>query len=205
MSTRDLLNGYIQQLQARLRLGAILRGGAIFTSAALAATVVLVLISNAFAFSSWSLTSARIALLLVLAFTIGFGLAIPLYGLNRRKTASKAEAAFPQFQQRLVTFAERDEATREPFIELLAAETLDMAREAQPSRLVPDRTLLASLCVGVASLAVLVWMIIAGPGYLGHGASLLWTGSPRSAAPLYDLPPPPSVSPCSHLPVPAPA
>ena len=46
MSTRDQLNSYIEQLERRLRLGALLRGAAILTSAALATTVVLVLITN---------------------------------------------------------------------------------------------------------------------------------------------------------------
>ena len=60
MSIRDQLNSYIEQLEKRLRLGAMLRGAAILTSVALAATVVLVLITNAFAFSRWSITSARV-------------------------------------------------------------------------------------------------------------------------------------------------
>ncbi len=37
MSTRNELNSYIGQLERRLRLGAMLRGAAIFTSAALVA------------------------------------------------------------------------------------------------------------------------------------------------------------------------
>src|ERR1700724_2975211 len=92
----------------RLRIGAVLRGTAVFASVALAATVVLVLLANHFAFASWTLTSSRVVLLLSLALAIGFGLALPLYGLNPRRTASKAEGAFPQFEQRLVTYAERD-------------------------------------------------------------------------------------------------
>ena len=47
--------------------------------------------------------------------------------------------------------------------------------------------MLASLGVGLASLGVLVWMIVAGPGYLGYGAALLWTGPHTGAAPLYDI------------------
>ena len=35
MSTRDQLNAYISRLEKRLRLGALLRGGAILTSVAL--------------------------------------------------------------------------------------------------------------------------------------------------------------------------
>ncbi len=40
---------------------------------------------------------------------------------------------------------------------------------------------------GSACLAVLVWIIAAGPGYLGYGASLLWTGPKKNAAPLYAI------------------
>jgi hypothetical protein len=187
MSTREQLNSYIGQLQRRLRLGALLRGAAILTSAALAATVILVLISNAFAFSQGSITGARIALFIALAFAVGFGLALPLYGLSPRRAAGRAEGIFPEFQQRLVTFSERDTAAREPFVELLAADTLEVARNADPARLVPDRKLLAFLAAGAASLGILIWMIAAGPGYLGHGAALLWMGAPRGAAPFYDL------------------
>jgi hypothetical protein len=187
MTTRDHLDSYIKQLQRRLRIGAVLRGTAIFTSAALALTVILVLLANHFAFASWTLTSSRVVLLLSLALAIGFGLAVPLYGLTSRRAASKAENAFPQFEQRLVTYAERDAAKKEPFIDLLAADTLQISQGAQPRQLVPDTTLLASLGIGLASLGVLVWLVLAGPGYLGHGAALIWTGAGHVAGPLYEL------------------
>jgi hypothetical protein len=188
MSIRDQLNSYIKQLEKRLRIGALLRGAAMLTSVALVATVLLVLVTNAFAFSGWSITSARVVLLFALALAVSFGIAIPLKALSRRRAARHAETIFPEFQQRLVTFAERDTQVREPFIELLAADTLNVARAAEPSRLVPDRTLATFLGVGAASLCVLVWMILAGPGYLGHGAALLWAATPRSgSAPFYDI------------------
>jgi hypothetical protein len=188
MSVRDQLNSYIQQLEKRLRLGAMFRGAAILTSVALVTTVVLVLITNAFAFSRWSITSARVALLFALVFAVAFGIAVPLAALNRRRAARQAEVLFPEFEQRLVTFAERDAHTREPFLELLAADTLHVARGAQPARMVPDRTLATFLGVGGAALCVLVWMILAGPGYWGHGAALLWAATPRDgAAPFYDI------------------
>ena len=54
--------------------------------------------------------------------------------------------------------------------------------------MVPDRKLAAFLCVGAASLCALVWMILAGPGYLGHGAALLWAATPRDGrAAFYDI------------------
>jgi hypothetical protein len=183
MTTRDQLNAYVGDIERRLRLGALLRGGAILTSVALTVTVALVLIANALAFSSWSLTTARVALILALAFAAGFGLAVPLYGLDRRRASSKAEQVFPKFQQRLITFTERDSAARDPFLELLADDTLKVARDAEPKQLITDRALFASLCAGVASLAVLIWLIVAGPGFLGHGAALLWVGAPKTPSP----------------------
>ena len=59
MSKRQQLNLYIQQVQQRLRLDASLRGGAVIAFAALAATVILTLILNAYAFPEHGLTPAR--------------------------------------------------------------------------------------------------------------------------------------------------
>ncbi len=188
MSFRDQLNSYIHRLERRLRLGAMFRGAAILTSVALAATVVLVLITNALAFSRWSITSARVALLFALVLAVTFGIALPLIALNRRRAARQAEEMFPEFKQRLVTFAERDVEKREPFLDLLALDTLNVARAAEPKSLVPDKKLATFLGVGAVSLCVLVWLILAGPGYLGEGAALLWAATPHSGtAPFYDI------------------
>jgi len=186
MSARDQLNSYIGHIERRLRIGAALRGAAILASAALVATVVLVLITNFFAFASWSITSARFILFCALVYAASFGLAIPLLQLNRRRAAAEAEMAFPDFKQRLVTFAERD-ASREPFIELLAADTLDLARASEPKRLVTNGALLACWGFGLASLAVLAWLIAAAPGYIGYGAALLWRGSGANLVPFYNI------------------
>ncbi len=187
MSARNELNSYVVQLERRLRLATLLRGAAIFTSAALVATLLLVLIANAFAFSGWSVGSARFVLLIALAAAAAFGIAFPLWRLSRKRAADNAEKVFPQFQQRLVTFADRAPDEREPFIELLAADTLEIARRSQPQLLASNTKLLALFGGGLASLAVLVWMIVAGPGYLGYGSALLWEGWHVNANPFYDI------------------
>jgi hypothetical protein len=184
MTARAQLDAYIGQLERRFRLRALLRGSAVVALSALVTTVVLVLITNALAFSRPSLIGARALLFVILACGIVFGCAFPLLRLNRRRAASQTEAAFPNFQQRLVTLAERGES--EPFAELLASDTLAMARDAEPAIVVPNRRLLASLGVALGSLGVLLWMILAGPGFLGYGAALLWAGD-AGAAPFYDI------------------
>src|SRR5439155_18555057 len=116
---------------------------------------------------------------------ISFGLAIPLARVNRRRPALEAERKFTGFQLRLVTFLEKD--SNEPFLELLASDTLDIAHDAEPAALAPNRMLLIASGIGVGSLAVLAWLIVAGPGFLGYGTHLLWAGEHRGAAPFYDL------------------
>jgi hypothetical protein len=186
MSARDQLNSYIGRIERRLRLGASVRGAAILASAGLVATVILVLIANAFAFASWSIVSARFILVCALVYAATFAVALPLLRLNRRRAAASAEATFPDFKQRLVTFAERD-AEREPFIELLAADTLSLARSSEPKRLFTGRALLVSSVFGLAALAVLVWLIVAAPGFMGYGAALLWRGTGAGLAPFYNI------------------
>lgn len=185
MSFREQLHAYIAQLEQRLRWSTVLRGLAIFTGGALIATLVLVTIANALAFSQGSVTSARLALIVILAVAAAAGLIVPLRRLTRRRAVETAEAAFPQFQQRLTTFSERD--GQDPFIELLAGDTLDVAQTAEPKQFVTDQRLWISLATSVGACLVLVWMIAAGPGFLGYGASLLWTGPHRDKPALYDL------------------
>ena len=180
MSTREQLNAYLGQLERRLRLGALLSGGAILLGAALAATVVLVMIINAWAFSPGSLTGARVALFLVLALTLTLGIVLPLLKLNRRRAASRAEAQFPAFEQRLMTFADKGaERQDDPFVELLAADTLNVARQSEPKLLAPAARLAGFSAASAGALGLLLWLILAGPGYFGHGASLLWAGAPK--------------------------
>src|SRR6202140_2248434 len=185
MSLREQLHAYIAQLEQRLRWSTLLRGLAILTGCALVATLVVVAIANALAFSQGSVTTGRFALILILAIAAAAGLALPLRRLTRRRAIGTAEAAFPQFQQRLTTFAERD--GQDPFIELLAGDALEVAKSAEPGQMVSDRRLWLSLGTGVGAFAILIWMIAAGPGFLGYGASLLWTGTHSGKPALYDL------------------
>ncbi len=186
MSKQNELNSYIARLQRRLRLGAWLRGAAIFTGTALIVTVALVLLLNHYAFPTHGVAGARLALIAALAAVAGFGIALPLVRLTRARAVREAETAHSGLEQRLTTFHER-ERDGDPFLELLAADTLSRTKDAAPSLLVPDNRLFALSGAGLACLGVLVWMIAAGPGYLGYGASLLWAGEKKNAVPLYAI------------------
>ncbi|MGD0445674.1 MAG: hypothetical protein ABSA39_17200 [Edaphobacter sp.] len=187
MSRQSELNSYIAGLQHRLRLGAWLRGAAIFSGTALIVTVALVLLLNHYAFPTHGVAGARLALLVALATVAGVGVVLPLVRLTRTHAVREAEAAHPELEQRLTTFHEREREGGDPFLELLAADTLSRTKDAAPSSLVPDNRLFALGGAGLACLGVLVWMVAAGPGYLGYGASLLWTGPKKNVAPLYSI------------------
>ena len=185
MSAREQLHQYIVGIERRLRWLARLRGAAIVAATALVATVGLVAVANYFAFSSASVNGARLTLLIALAAAAVAGLWFPLRRLTARRAVARLEAAFPEFGQRLVTFHDKNDAN--PFLELLAADTLRHAEAAPAEQLAPGAWLYSSLGAGLASCAVLIWLVAAGPGFLGYGAALLWTGPRKSAAPLYSL------------------
>src|SRR5260370_20367818 len=124
MSRRNELNSYIARLQERLRLGAWLRGAAIFTGTALVVTVGLVLLLNRYAFPAHGVTGARLALLAALVAVAGFGIALPLMRLTRARVVREAEAAHSGLEQSLPTFHEREREGGDPFLEMLGAVTL---------------------------------------------------------------------------------
>ena len=186
MTARDQLRLYLEEIEKRLRLNALLRGLAVLAASALITTLVLVVVTNKLAFSTSSILGARSVLFVVVVCAIAFGAAIPLLRINRHHAANTAESVFPKFQERLVTLAGDESPEKQPFLELLAADTLKISRDAEATRLVPNAALFGSFGVALGCLGVLLWMILAGPGYLGYGANLIWTGG-MGGTPLYDI------------------
>src|SRR5882724_9184 len=184
MSPLDQLNAYLKRLEGRLRFSAVSKGTSLVTVSALVVTVLLVWIINRYAFSATSLLWARILLFISVSTAIAFGLVIPLLRMNRRNAARSAERQFPDFQERLLTLAEKPNAS-DPFVELLAADAMKVAHANEPERLAPTGPILGFLTSAGVAVAVLLWLILAGPGYLGYGTSLLWAGAPRSGLHAY--------------------
>src|SRR5207249_4736765 len=105
------------------------------------------------------LLASRTALFLALALALGAGLLVPLLRLNRRRAAREVENKFPEFEQRLLTFTERsDSNARDPFLELLAADTLEAARQAEPARVTTSQTILGFASVAAGAVIVLLWL-----------------------------------------------
>jgi hypothetical protein len=181
MNPLDRLSEYLRAVEKRLRMLAWTRGAAIAAVAALVSTIVLVLIANSFAFSSSSMLASRTVLFLALALALGGGLLLPLLRLNGRRAAREAEEKFPEFEQRLLTFSERSNANAaDPFLELLAADTLEAAGKAEPARVTTPRSIFGFASLAASAVLFLVWLGMAGPGFWSYGTSLLWAGPPKA-------------------------
>jgi hypothetical protein len=179
MKSLDRLSDYLGAVQRRLRLLALTRGAAVIGLAALALTVLAVLIANNFAFSDRSVLGARLFLFLGLALAIAAALIIPVIRLNRRHAARKAEVRYPQFEERLLTFTEKMEANpRDPFLPLLADDALAVAQQAQPSNVARSSWIFSFTSAAILAVVALLWLGNT-PGFLGYGTSLLWAGLPK--------------------------
>jgi hypothetical protein len=188
MNTRDQLNLYLRGLETRLRWLTVSKGVAIAFLVALVATLAMVWFTNALAFSPASITVARVVLFLALAAALGFALVLPLLRLNQKRTANRAESTFPEFDQRLLTYIERGES-RDPMLDLLAKDAFSVANKTEPERVAPRTNIFAFATAGGAAGIALLWLVLAAPGFLGYGSSLLWAGLPKglNGANFYDI------------------
>jgi hypothetical protein len=189
MNPLDHLSHYLSAMERRVRLLALSRGSAVTAIAALVLTVGAVLWANAFAFSNGAVLGARLVLFLGLACAIATALIVPLVRLNRRHAARAAEQKHPEFEQRLLTLSERTgSADADPFLQLLAADTLHVAEQAKPATVAKTTWIAGFSSAAVASALLLVWLGTAGPGFLGYGTALLWAGpSKGEIKPFYSI------------------
>ena len=189
MKSLDRLSDYLRAVERRMRLLAFTRGAALTALAALALTVLAVLMANYFSFSKGSVLGARVLLFIGLALSLAAGLIVPVIRLNRRRAARAAEARYPQFEERLLTFTERVEQNpTDPFLELLADDTLVVASHAAPQSVTRSSWIFSFSSAAVFVIASLIWLGVSGPGFLGYGTSLLWGGLPKGTLkPFYSI------------------
>src|SRR5438270_4712040 len=159
MKPLDRLSEYLGAIERRMRVLALTRGAAVTAALALVLTVVAVLVANQFAFSNPSVVGARVFLFLGLAFAVAAALIIPVIRLNRRRAAREAENKCPQFEERLLTFTEKMEQNpRDPFLELLAADTLAMSGSADPKTVTRNSWIFGFSSAAIVSAVVLIWL-----------------------------------------------
>jgi hypothetical protein len=187
MTALEQVNRYLRQLEFRLRLFAASKGLAFAAVLALGLTLLLAAICNRFQFANGIILPFRILLYLAVASVISFGLVLPVLRLTRKRATQIAEQKIPGFEERLLTVSESKDPAN-PFTELIAEDTMRIARQSSLDTVRPSQWLWTFGGIGAAAAGILIWLIAAGPGYWGYGASLLWTGSAKaSQRPLYEV------------------
>ena len=189
MKPLDRLSEYLGAVERRMRLLALSRGAAVTAAAALVLTMLAVLMANHFDFTNGSVIGARLLLFIGLALSLAAALIVPVIRLNRRNAARAAEQRYPQFEERLLTFTERMEQNPgDPFLPLLADDTLAVATQATPKHVARSSWIFSFSSAAVLCAAILIWLGVYGGGFLGYGTSLLWGGIPKGVLkPYYNI------------------
>ena len=119
MTALERMNAYLRKLELRFRLLLATRGAAITGAGVLLLTLLLVWIANWYEFAASVVLPFRWLLYLFLAAAVAGLLIIPVLRFTRRRATRIAEARVPGFEQRLLTVAERPDASN-PLVEVLA-------------------------------------------------------------------------------------
>ncbi|MBI3666322.1 MAG: hypothetical protein HY236_08880 [Acidobacteria bacterium] len=196
------LEQYLREVKRRAQMTVASRGLAVAGAAALVLTLLCVLFTNRFAFASWSVIFGRLALFGALAAIVAAVLVRPLLAMRRPGGSSpwvrRLERRFPAFEQRIQTWVDQNKAGQDkpdqkhdranPILALLAEDTLKLAAEAPPTEVASSGPIWTFAGLGLAAIAVIIWLGVAGPGYLGYGTARLWAGWLRpSVSNLYQI------------------
>ena len=188
------LEYYLRQIRRKLQARTASRGVGATVGAALLLTLVCVYIANEFAFSAGSILGGRTLLFGAVIAVLILALLLPLRRLNRKRAAEHIERQVPAFDGRVDTFVSEaaangtDGAQPNPFLGLLAEDTLKVAELAPAESVVSWKRIACYAVAALLAFFTLIWLGTSGPGYWGYGTSQLWAGwlQPNDS-PLYQI------------------
>ncbi|MGI9202911.1 MAG: hypothetical protein ACR2Q3_02805 [Woeseiaceae bacterium] len=187
MSSTNEFEQYLSQFRQRLKQLVRARGGAILLVTALVITLVAVTVAIRQGFPNDIVIASRLLLLAVLAAIAWWLVVLPGRKVSEHG-APDIEERTPAFEGRVTTWMEID-GSKNPMSELLAEDSLRIARDHPVEKQVRKQEF--SLALGTASIAAaaLLFFAIAGPGNYAYGVRHLWFGWAFS-----DLLPPQSIN-----------
>ncbi|MDH5309441.1 MAG: hypothetical protein OEY08_05725 [Gammaproteobacteria bacterium] len=168
------LDTYLDGFRRRLGRLAVARGAAAISIASLLITLVAVTLAIRSGFPPALVGVARLVLLVTIA-----ALALGLVVLPKRRLANgggrEIEAHAPAFSGRIETWLGLG-GSRNPLGELLAEDTLGIARDNAPELRVPSRAFAPPVAAAVLAAVALLLLAAAGPGNYAWGVRHLWAG-----------------------------
>ncbi|HWK53552.1 MAG TPA: hypothetical protein VNR18_04210, partial [Hyphomicrobiales bacterium] len=174
MNATARLDLYLESFRKRLRTLSLLQGAAI-------TALVLLVVATAGAwfavesgFSSTTINAFRVLLVLALASAVLLALVDPLRRL-RERLAGDVERRVPAFDGRITTYAQLRQE-QNPFTDLLAEDALRISEQHPIATQVPQAELNKAGIVLGATLVVLLYLLISGPGLLNFSLRNLLAG-----------------------------
>ncbi len=177
MNPVDSVAQYRNAMARRLRLSVLIKGFAIVLGLALCFTWGFAWLLTQLDPSPAFLVFGRISLLVCLGISAVVCVVLPIMRLGPMAVASIVEKKFPQFSQRLVTLAESRHDPADPFMSLIAEDTLGIARGAAPQQLFGRGKMLSVGAMAASAGCLLVWLVMWSDGVASNEAKALWTGT----------------------------
>ncbi len=193
MSARERLEQYLQQLLRRIRTRIYVRAGAVTAGAALAIVLATVWLLHRDGFAGQWASVGRVLLALTVVLVSALLIAIPLHRLRRGNGASELERWLPEQGGRIETYLDvrqREQSGQaSPLAELLARDALAKDRARPVEEVIPVSPLYAASAAIVAAIAILGFLLVAGPTFWGYGSRYLLLGAelPREAVPVRQI------------------
>ena len=174
MTTNNRLDDYLQAFSVRLKHLVVARGLAVLCLALVLISAIGAWLGVRTGFADSVVFSARFGLLLA-STAIVVGLIILPRRRIDRNTAGEIEARTPAFSGRVETYLGVKDPTN-PLRGLLAEDAAAVAARFPIEQQIKPQSFRLPAAVTAASLGVLLWLGVAGPGLLNYGVRHVWLG-----------------------------
>lgn len=174
MSSTQEFERYLNLFRLRLKQLVMARGFAALLAAALIITLISVSIAIRQGFPGDIVITSRLLLLAALAAISWWLLILPGRRVEEDGSAD-IESRTPEFEGRVQTWVEID-GSKNPIAELLAENTLQIAKDHPPEKQIRQREFTLALGGAGIAAAALLFFAIAGPGNYAYGVRHLWFG-----------------------------
>ena len=187
MSSRQEFEHYLGSFRHRLKQLVLVRGLTAVSIVALLITVAAVALAIRQGFPAEVVVTARVLLFGSIATIVYWLIVLPGRAVEENG-ADVIETRAPAFDGRVTTWVDMQRENN-PIVELLAEDSLKVARDNTPESRIPQKEFAQGLSVAGVALFALLFLGVAGPGNYGYGVRHLWFGWAFS-----DLLPPQSIA-----------